>query len=74
MFMVSMCRRVLFTQVHGAWNKPKDCYPKDSVSAADLLPKDNFSTWSKVNPEGSGDLANKNFLSAGFNNGLDSVL
>ncbi len=65
--------RANMAPVLGAWNKPKDCYPKATLGAEDLLPKDQYSTWNLTNPEGSGDLANKNFLSAGFNNGLDTT-
>lgn len=58
--------------VMGAWNQPKDCYPKDQLTASDLLPADTHSRWNQVNPEGSGDLSNKNFLSAGYLSGIDT--
>lgn len=62
------------TSTIGAWQQqPRDCYPKDQLVATDLLPKDQFSKWNAVNPSGTGDLANKNFLSAGYNAGVDTV-
>lgn len=49
------------------------CFPKDSVSAEDLLPKDAAnSTWSQAMPSGQGDISNKNFLTAGYHVGLSS--
>jgi hypothetical protein len=48
------------------------CSPKDTLSAEDLLPKDNNSEWAKVNPA-SGDLKDANFLAAGSLFGVDTV-
>jgi hypothetical protein len=53
--------------------RPKECFPRDQLSADDLLPKDNHSRWAKVNPDGDGDLQDQNFLSAGYQIGIDSV-
>jgi hypothetical protein len=51
-----------------------DCFPKDRLSATDLLPKDAAnSKWAQVAPAGQGDLQDQNFLTAGFNLGLDTV-
>lgn len=61
-------------QVAGAFvERPKECFPRDQLAAEDLLPKDTHSKWAKVNPEGSGDLQDQSFLSAGFNLGVDTV-
>lgn len=49
------------------------CFPKDRLTAQDLLPKDAAnSTWSKVMPAGQGDVSNQNFLTSGFQLGLSS--
>jgi hypothetical protein len=53
---------------------PKDCFPKDKLTADDLLPKDAAnSKWAQVNPAGQGDLKDKNFLNAGFHVGINTV-
>ena len=53
---------------------PSDCFPKDRLSASDLLPHDAAnSTWSQVNPAGQGDVAGQNFLTAGALVGIDTV-
>lgn len=49
------------------------CYPRDRLSAQDLLPKDAAnSLWAQVNPAGQGDVMDQNFLTAGFNVGIDT--
>lgn len=49
------------------------CFPRDKLSAEDLLPKDAAnSQWSQVMPAGQGDLSDKNFLTAGYHVGLSS--
>jgi hypothetical protein len=53
--------------------RPKDCFPKDTLSADDLLPKDKHSQWAEVNPEGSGELKDRNFVEAGWHFGIDTV-
>lgn len=54
--------------------QPVQCFPKDKLVAEDLLPKDAAnSRWAEVNPAGQGDVADKNFLSAGFHIGVDTV-
>lgn len=40
---------------------------------ADLLPKDTNSQWAQLTPAGQGDLANINFLKAGYHIGIDTV-
>lgn len=51
-----------------------DCFPKDRLTAEDLLPKDAANNkWSQVAPAGQGDLSDQNFLTAGFHIGVDTV-
>jgi hypothetical protein len=51
-----------------------DCFPKDRLVAQDLLPKDAAnSKWSQVATNGQGELANQNFLTAGYHVGISSV-
>ena len=53
---------------------PKDCFPKDKLTAEDLLPKDSAnSKWAQVNPAGQGDVKDQNFLNAGFHVGINTV-
>jgi len=52
---------------------PSECYPKDVLSSADLLPRDANSLWSQVNPSGQGSLADQNFLTSGFHIGINTV-
>ena len=52
---------------------PNDCFPKDQLSAAELLPGNDDSQWAKVNPTGQGELGEQNFLSAGFHIGVNTV-
>lgn len=54
--------------------KEKDCFPKDKLTPEDLLPKDAAnSEWAQVNPAGQGDLKNKNYLTAGYHMGVNSI-
>ena len=53
--------------------KPAGCYPREQLAASELLPADVNSTWSQMNPTGSGDLQGKNFLSAGALVGVNTV-
>jgi hypothetical protein len=53
---------------------PVDCFPKDRLTAADLLPKDAAnSQWAQANPAGQGDVADQNFLTAGHHVGVNTV-
>jgi hypothetical protein len=53
---------------------PDDCFPKDRLVAADLLPKDAANEkWARVNPAGQGDVDDKNYLNAGYHHGLNTV-
>lgn len=51
-----------------------NCFPRDRLAAEDLLPKDAAnSRWSQMNPAGQGDLSDKQFLTAGYHIGVDTV-
>lgn len=51
-----------------------DCYPKDTVTAQELLPKeDPNNLWSTMNPQNQGHLADKNFLESGHHYGINTV-
>lgn len=51
-----------------------DCFPKDRLTADDLLPKDAANAkWAQVNPAGQGDVRDQNFLTAGALIGIDTV-
>ena len=52
---------------------PSECYPKDVLSSADLLPHDANSLWAQVSPSGQGSLADQNFLTSGFHIGINTV-
>jgi hypothetical protein len=52
---------------------PSECYPKDVLSSADLLPRDANSLWAQVNPSGQGSLADQNFLTSGYSLGVNTV-
>ena len=50
------------------------CFPRDTTTAEDLLPKDAAnSTWAKVTPVGQGDISNQNFLTAGYMIGVNTI-
>ena len=52
---------------------PADCFPKDQLNPAELLPGDANSTWAKVAPNGQGELGDMNFLTAGYHVGINTV-
>ena len=52
---------------------PPSCSKGSATNPGDLLPKDANSEWSRLNPNGSNDLANVNLLSAGALAGIDTV-
>lgn len=53
---------------------PADCFPRDRLTAEDLLPKDAAnSKWAQVNPAGQGDIKDQNFLTAGMHIGINTV-
>lgn len=49
------------------------CFPKSQLSPDELLPSDECNLWSKSNPNGSGSLADRNFLQAGWATGISTV-
>lgn len=57
----------------GNAESPEGCYPRDQLTPAELLPKDQNSVWSQQNPMGTGSLKGKNFLSAGALIGINTV-
>ena len=52
---------------------PTDTYPKDTLSSAELLPRDPNSKWAQVNPSGQGELGDQNFLEAAFHIGTNTI-
>ena len=49
------------------------CFPKEQLTAEELLPQDNSSLWAQVNPSGEGSLKDRNFLQSGYHIGLNTV-
>ena len=52
---------------------PKDCFPKDQLTPAELLPADANSTWAQVVPAGQGSVGDSNLLTAGYHVGINTV-
>ena len=53
---------------------PTDCFPRDKLTAEDLLPKDAAnSKWAQVSPAGQGDVKDQNLLTAGYLMGINTV-
>lgn len=52
---------------------PADCFPKDQLNPAELLPGDANSTWAMVAPNGQGELGDVNFLTSGYHVGINTV-
>lgn len=53
---------------------PSDCFPKDRLTADDLLPRDQAnSRWAQLNPAGQGDVKDQNFLQAGMQYGINTT-
>ena len=49
------------------------CFPRDRLTAEDLLPKDAANTkWAQMNPMGQGDVRDQNFLTAGCHIGVNT--
>jgi hypothetical protein len=57
----------------GNAEQPAGCYPRDQLTATELLPRDGTSVWAQQNPLGPGSLKGKNFLSAGALIGINTV-
>ena len=52
----------------------QSCFPRDRLTASDLLPKDAAdSKWARINPSGSGDIHDQNYLTAGYHVGVNTV-
>ena len=51
----------------------QNCFPKEQLTPAELLPQDNSSAWAQVNPTGSGTLKDRNFLQSGHHIGINTV-
>jgi hypothetical protein len=50
------------------------CFPRDRLTATDLLPKDAAnSRWAQLNPAGQGDVRDQNFLTAGYHVGVNTT-
>lgn len=58
------------TDTHGL---PPSCAKQQVVDPSELLPRDNNSQFSKLNPMGSGDLKNVSLLKAGHHIGINTV-
>ena len=74
---IGLGRNSVFAEVNSesedvATQKPKDCFPKDQLSPADLLPGSGDSSWSQSVPS-SGKLGDQNFLTAGYHVGVNTV-
>lgn len=65
----------VFNPVTGGAPAPAaSCFPRDRLTANDLLPKDAAnSTWAQMNPAGQGDVKDQNFLTAGYHIGINTV-
>jgi len=51
-----------------------DCFPKDQLSAADLIPREDVhNNWNQSNPPVQGALSNVNFVDSGHHFGLNTV-
>lgn len=52
----------------------QSCFPRDRLTADDLLPKDAAdSKWAQINPSGSGNISDQNYLTAGYHVGINTV-
>ena len=52
---------------------PSACSREQVVDPKQLLPRDNNTAWSKLNPQGGDGLSNAQFLQAGYHIGIDTV-
>lgn len=50
------------------------CFPRERLTSDDLLPQDANSKWAKVNPMSSGEISDKNFLTAGYHIGINTSI
>jgi hypothetical protein len=49
------------------------CFPRSQLTPDDLLPTNECNVWSKSNPYGDNNLADRNFLQAGWATGISTV-
>ena len=59
--------------VTDSYGLPPSCAKQQVVDPAELLPKNNNSEFSKLNPMGAGDLKNVSLLKAGWHIGINTV-
>ena len=58
----------------GSGDGMQSCFPRDRLTANDLLPKDAAdSKWARINPSGTGDIHDQNYLTAGYHVGINTV-
>jgi hypothetical protein len=57
----------------GANKVKQDTLNRDKLIASDLLPADATNQWAQVNPSSSGELSDKNFLTAGYHIGINTI-
>jgi hypothetical protein len=57
------------------FSEERNCssFPKEQLTAEELLPQDNSSLWAQVNPSGEGSLKDRNFLQSGYHIGINTV-
>lgn len=56
-----------------AGDRNSTSFPKEQLTAEELLPQDNSSLWAQVNPSGEGSLKDRNFLQSGYHIGINTV-
>jgi hypothetical protein len=56
-----------------AGDRNSSSFPKEQLTAEELLPQDNSSLWAQVNPSGEGSLKDRNFLQSGYHIGINTV-
>ena len=62
-----------FTNPSAEMQDPTTCFKRDRLTKDDLLPKDANLKWAQVNPSSAGDITDKNFLTAGYHIGINTV-
>lgn len=61
-------------QANDSSQNMQSCYPRDRLTADDLLPKDAAdSKWARINPSGAGNIGDQNYLTAGYHVGINTV-
>ncbi len=62
-----------FDDFETSFGASDSCFPRDRLTAEDLLPSDAVNTkWSQVNPRGKGSFKDANFLQSGYHIGLNT--